>query len=131
MGLTLSLLPGTFTICRLDPEANIPDWAKPGGFISVTRTSDELSIVCTGVNVPEGVKADRGWRCFKVEGPLDLSLTGVLASLANPLAEARINIFALSTFDTDYLLVKEEKVSHAAEVLIRAGHRLSSAERSE
>ena len=126
MGLTLSLLPGTFTICRLDPEANIPEWAKAGGFISVTRTSDELSIVCTGANVPEDVKADRGWRCFKVEGPLDLSLTGVLTSLANPLAEARINIFALSTFDTDYLLVKEDNVSRAAEALIRSGHRLTS-----
>jgi len=126
MSLTLSLLPGTYMICRLDPEAIIPDWAKAGGFISITRTSDELSIVCAEANVPEGVKADRGWRCFKVEGPLDLSLTGVLASLANPLAEARINIFALSTFDTDYLLVKEDNVSRAAEVLIRSGHRLTS-----
>jgi hypothetical protein len=125
MSLTLSLLPGTFAICRLGPEAITPDWANAGGFISITRTSDELSIVCAGANVPEGVKSDRGWRCFKVEGPLDLSLTGVLASLANPLAEARINIFALSTFDTDYLLVKEDKVSRAAEVLIRSGHRLT------
>ena len=126
MSLTLSLLPGTFTICRLDLEAIIPDWAKAGGFFSITRTDDELSIVCAGAKVPEGVKADRGWRCFKVEGPLDLSLTGVLASLANPLAEARINIFALSTFDTDYLLVKEEKVTQAAEVLTRVGHRLTN-----
>ena len=126
MSLTLSLLPGTFTICRLDPEAIIPDWAKAGGFISITRTSDELSVVCPEANVPDGVRCDRGWRCFKVEGPLDLSLTGVLASLANPLAEARINIFALSTFDTDYLLVKQEKATQAAEVLTRAGHRLTS-----
>lgn len=126
MSLTLSLLPGIFTICRLDPEAIIPDWAKAGGFISITRTSDELSIVCAGAKVPEDVKSDRGWRCLKVEGPLDLSLTGVLASLVNPLAEARINIFALSTFDTDYLLVKEEKVTQAAEVLTRSGHRLTS-----
>jgi hypothetical protein len=122
----LSLLPGTFAICRLGPEAIIPDWANAGGFVSITRTSDELSIVCLEVNVPAGVKADRGWRCFKVEGPLDLSLTGVLASLANPLAEARINIFAISTFDTDYLLVKEDKVSRASEVLIRSGHRLTN-----
>jgi hypothetical protein len=126
MSLTLSLLPGTFTICRLDPEAIIPDWAKAGGFISITRTSDELSVVCPEANLPDGVRCDRGWRCFKVEGPLDLSLTGVLASLANPLAEARINIFALSTFDTDYLLVKQEKATQAAEVLTRAGHRLTS-----
>jgi len=126
MSLNLSLLPGTFAICRLGPEASIPDWAVSGKFSSITRTSDELSIVCAGVNVPEEVKADRGWCCFKVEGPLDLSLTGVLASLADPLAQARINIFALSTFDTDYLLVKEDKVSQAAEVLTRSGHRLTS-----
>jgi hypothetical protein len=126
MSLTLSLLPGTFTICRLDPEAIIPDWTKAGDFMSITRTGDELSIVCAGANVPEGVKSDRGWRCFKVEGPLDLSLTGVLASLANPLAEARINIFAVSTFDTDYLLVQEDKVSRASEVLILSGHRLTN-----
>jgi len=126
MSLNLSLLPGTFMICRLGAESIIPDWANAGGLTSITRTSDELSIVCAEANVPEGVKSDRGWRCFKVEGPLDLSLTGVLASLANPLAEARINIFALSTFDTDYLLVKEDKASRAAEVLIQSGHRLTS-----
>ena len=126
MSLTLSLLSGSFGICRLEPEATIPDWANAGDFMSITRTSDELSIVCAGANVPEGVKADCGWRCFKVEGPLDLSLTGVLASLVSPLAEARINIFAISTFDTDYLLVKEEKISRATEVLIRSGHRLTS-----
>ena len=126
MSLNLSLLPGTFMICRLGAESIIPDWANAGSLTSITRTCDELSIVCAEANVPEGVKADRGWRCLKVEGPLDLSLTGVLASLANPLAEARVNIFAISTFDTDYLLVKEEKISLAAEVLIRSGHRLTS-----
>jgi hypothetical protein len=125
MSLTLSLLPDAYAICRLEPEATIPAWAKAGGFISITRTRDELSIVCLEADVPKSVKADRGWRSFKVEGPLDLSLTGVLASLANPLAEARINIFAISTFDTDYLLVKEDKVSGAAEVLVRSGHRLA------
>jgi hypothetical protein len=125
MGQNLTLLPGKLMICRLDPEAAIPDWANHGVIRSITRTSDELSIVCSEADVPEDVKAERGWRSFKVEGPLDLSLTGVLASLAKPLAEARINIFALSTFDTDYLLVKEELVSKAAEVLIRSGHRIS------
>ena len=101
MSLNLSLLPGTFMICRLDAESIIPDWANAGSLTSITRTSDELSIVCAEANVPEGVRSDRGSRCFKVEGPLDLSLTGVLASLANPLAEARINIFSIFLFDTD------------------------------
>lgn len=126
MGLTLSVLPGTFMICRLDPKASLPDWASTGSFISITRTSDELSIVCPDMNVPESMKSDRGWRCLKVEGPLDLSLTGVLASLTGPLAEARINIFAISTYDTDFVLVKEEKFAQAEEVLLRAGHCLAS-----
>jgi len=125
MSLTLSILPGTFMICRLEPKAVIPDWASAGSFISVTRTGDELSIVCSDANVSEGLKSDRGWSCFKVEGPIDLSLTGVLASLTSPLAEARINIFAISTYDTDYLLVKKEKRTRAEEVLIRSGHRLA------
>lgn len=125
MDLTLSVLPGTFMICRLEPEAVNPAWAGAGPFISITRTEDELSIVCAETSVPEGVKSDRGWRCFKVEGPLDLSLTGVLASLTRPLAEARINIFAISTYDTDYLLVKEEKLARAKEVFIQSGCRLA------
>ena len=124
MSLTLSLLPGIFMICRLNPEAEVPAWVSSGGFISITRTDDELSIVCAEAAVPEGVRVDRGWRSFKVEGPLDLSLTGVLASLAGPLAEVKINIFAISTYDTDYLLVKEDRLSRASEVLIRSGHRL-------
>lgn len=124
MNLTLSVLPGRYAICRLGPDEPIPDWAGAGDFISITRTGDELSIVCAEISVPQGMKSDGDWRCLKAEGPLDLSLTGVLASLANPLAEARINIFAVSTFDTDYLLVKEEFLSRAAEVLVRAGHRL-------
>jgi uncharacterized protein len=125
MGQNLTLLRGRLMICRLGPEAAVPAWAGRGVFHSITRTSDELSIVCAEAKVPDEVKAERGWRSFKVEGPLDLSLTGILASLAGPLAEARINIFAVSTFDTDYLLVKEDLVSKAAEVLIRAGHRVS------
>jgi hypothetical protein len=124
MNLTLSVLPGRYAICRLSSEALIPDWAGPDDFLSITRTTDELSIVCSETTVPEGAKCDRGWRCLKVEGPLDLSLTGVLASLANPLAEARINIFAISTFDTDYLLVKEENLPRATEVLNQSGHRI-------
>ena len=124
MHLSLSVLPGTLAICRLGPDDPVPDWAQAGDLISITRTSDELSVVCTEAAVPDNVKSDRGWRCLKVEGPLDLSLTGVLASLANPLAGARINIFAISTFDTDYLLVKAENLGCATEVLIQSGHRV-------
>jgi uncharacterized protein len=123
MNLTLSLLAGTFMICRLEPEAVVPEWASAGPFISITRTEDEVSVVCAEANAPKGVKSEHGWRCLKVAGPLDLSLTGVLASLTRPLAEARINIFAISTYDTDYLLVKEEKLARAKEALIQSGCR--------
>ncbi len=124
MALILSLLPVKLAICRLGPDPEAPSWASGNCFLSITRTEDELSVVCAEAGVPEEVKSNRGWRCFKVAGPLDLALTGVLASLTNPLAQARINIFAISTYDTDYLLVKEENLVHAAEVLTRAGHRV-------
>ncbi len=123
--LTLTVLPEAFAICRLD-RAAVPLWAAANDFISITQTRDELSIVCVEKFVPSDVKADRDWRALKVEGPLDLALTGVLASLANPLAEARINIFAISTFDTDYLLVKGYNLTRACEVLRQAGHRVET-----
>jgi hypothetical protein len=126
MNLTLSVLPSTFAICRLTPESPFPSWAQAGGFLSLTRTDDELSIVCAQAAVPEDVKSDRGWSCLKLEGPLDLSLTGVLSSLLAPLAEARIGIFAVSTFDTDYLLVKTENLARSMEVLIQAGHNVKA-----
>ena len=119
--LTLSILPDTYTICRLDRDA-VPLWAAANDFISITRTTDELSIVCRDRNVPDNATCDRGWRVFKVEGPLDLSLTGVLASLAGPLAEAQINLFVVSTYDTDYLLVKEANLMRAVDVLRQASH---------
>jgi hypothetical protein len=120
--LTLSLLPDTLAICRLTPVAPIPDWALTGGFLSVTRTADELSVVCPQSNVPPGIQCDRDWRCLKVEGPLDLSLIGILASLTAPLARAEIGIFALSTYDTDYVLVKEKRLEEAVLVLSREGY---------
>jgi hypothetical protein len=128
MDLTLSLLPEKLAICRLAPEADEPGWAAAGTFLSVTRTQDELSIVCAEDGLPEGVRADRGWRCLRVEGPLDLTLTGVLAALVNPLAEARVNIFAVSTYDTDYLLVKEENLARSIDVLRRSGYRVDAVE---
>jgi uncharacterized protein len=120
--LTLAVLPEPLAICRLSVDEAVPDWAMLGEFVSITHTGDELSIVCAEENVPSDVKADRGWRALKVEGPLDLALMGVLASLANPLAEAKINIFAISTFDTDYLLVKGYYLDRACETLRQVGH---------
>jgi hypothetical protein len=120
----LTILPQIFSICRLGKDAPIPDWALSSGFFSITRTDEELSVVCPQARVPEGVKRDPGWRCLKVEGPLDLSATGVLASLANPLAEEGISIFAVSTYGTDYLLVKEGTLEKAVTVLSENGHQI-------
>ncbi len=123
MNLTLTLLPQTFAVCRLDPAEPVPSWAVSGDLFSVTRTPAELSVVCPQASVPEGVQAETDWRCIAVAGPLDFSLTGILASLAEPLAAAGIAIFALSTYETDYLLVKSRQIAYAVEVLSQAGHR--------
>lgn len=121
MPLTLSVLPGTYAICRLDAGTTIPAWALHGDFVSLTCTEDELSVVCAETAVPDGVQCERGWRCLKVEGPLDFALTGILASLAGPLAAAEISLFAISTYDTDYLLVKAGQLAEALAVLAAAG----------
>ena len=130
--LTLAVQPTTLAICRLDRTAAAPAWVggdiAGGRFVSLTRTADELSIVCDELSVPPGVKADRGWRALKIAGPLDLALTGVLASIAQPLAEAQINLFVISTFDTDYVLVKAEKLDRALGALRRAGHTITYTE---
>jgi len=117
-GLTLSILPDRFAVCRLDSNYPIPLWVlKSKEFFSITRTDEELSIVCFEDSVPYDVKAEKGWRAFKVEGPLDFSLSGILSSLINPLARKEISIFAISTYDTDYILVKEEQLAEAKDVL--------------
>ena len=120
--LELTLLPERFAISRLAADAPVPEWATQGPFFSVTRTGDELSVVTELSRVPVGVHSQPGWRVLKVHGPFDLSEIGVLASLAAPLAEAKISLFAVSTFDTDYLLVASEALRAAIAALERAGH---------
>ena len=118
--LTLSLLPETLAVVRLPAGTAVPgwvDWSDP--FVTVSRTRDELSVACAEARVPADAKAERGWRAFKVEGPLDFALTGILARLAVPLAEAGISIFAISTYDTDYLLVRAAEMEAATAVLQR------------
>jgi uncharacterized protein len=118
---TLALLDGRYAVCQLASGSPVPAWAA-GTFVSVTRTPSELSIVCEETAVPTEVKCERGWRVFEVAGPLEFSLTGVLSGIAGPLAAAGVSIFAVSTFDTDYVLVKEENLTPAVEALNRAGH---------
>jgi hypothetical protein len=120
--LELSLLPERFAISRLAADSPIPDWATQGPFYSLTRTGDELSIVTELSRVPVGIQSQLEWRALKVHGPFVLSEIGVLAALATPLAEAKISLFAISTFDTDYLLVASETLPAAIAALERTGH---------
>jgi hypothetical protein len=119
--LTLRVLPGVLAVCRLPPDAALPGRALSGRFVSVTRTAEELSVVCAEEVVPADGQCEGGWRALQVAGPLDFALTGILAALATPLAAAGISIFALSTYDTDYVLVKERTLAEAIAVLRRAG----------
>jgi len=122
MRLQLSVLPETLTICRLAPDADLPAWATRGGFSSVTRTPEELSIVVAKDRVPAGIRAEGAWRALKAAGPIPLSALGILASLAEPLGRAGVTLFAISTFDTDYLLVCADRLEAARAALSDAGH---------
>ncbi len=124
---TLDLLPEIFAVVQLESGAALPDWATTGELYSVTRTQDELSIVCPQASIPEGVTAQKNFRCLKVQGPLAFSEVGVLASLSTILAKAQISIFVLSTFDTDYLLVASTDLSSAISALTAAGHEIAAA----
>ncbi len=124
MSLALDVLPGRLAICRLAPDALPADWMWSGPIASVTRTDAEISVVCDEKTVPEGVRAETGWRALRVRGPLVFDLTGVLASLTAPLAAAGVPIFSLSTFDTDVVLVREDDLDGATTALREAGHTL-------
>jgi hypothetical protein len=120
----LTLLPERFAVSQLAADAPIPEWATQGSFFSVTRTRDELSVVCEHSRVPAGVRSQPGWSVLKVHGPFDLTETGVLSSLASPLAGAKLSLFTISTFDTDYLLIASETLSAAIGALEGAGHKI-------
>lgn len=120
--LQLLVLSDLYAICRLDKDAPISAWASSGNTFSITRTADELSIVCPQGIVPDGVRCDRGWRCLRVAGTMDFSMIGVVASLVTPLTDAGISVFVVSTFDTDYVLVKEVELKKALAALRAAGH---------
>jgi hypothetical protein len=122
--LRFSRIPGQFAVCRLPANAPVPDWAWRGPFTSVTRTADELSIVCLADNLPAEVESKRQWICFTLEGPFAFSEVGILASFIDPLAQSGVPIFAISTFDTDYLLVNEEHAEISLAALKDAGHEL-------
>ena len=124
--LTMKLLEGKYGVCRLDKNALFPEWANSSDFFSITRTMDELSIVCLQDNIPGEVKCERDWRILKVDGPLDFSLVGILASISTILAKAGISIFAVSTFDTDYILVKNKDIDSAVQALGDEGYEVKT-----
>ena len=120
--LHLIVIPILLSVVRLDVSSSIPEWSLKGDkFFSITRTSEELSIVCSEdlvpKDLPKNAKVENGWSCLKIAGPLDFSLIGTLASLATPLANAKISIFVMSTYDTDYILVKKENLEKALQIL--------------
>ena len=118
----LKVLDGRMAVCRLEPSSGVPGWATATGLFSVTRTADELSVVCPEGDVPSGVEREGGWRVLRLEGPFEFSAVGILASVVAPLAEAGVSIFALSTYDTDYVLVKEGQLDLAVSALRGRGY---------
>jgi len=123
-GLTLSVLPNTCAICRLDRRDPIPTWASRSPFFSITRTADELTTVCLESDVPEDVQADKGWKVLKVLDSESMSQVGVIRSLCSPLAEAGISLHAVSTCDAKYLILREKRLQQALSVLIGRGNQI-------
>ncbi len=119
--MDLELLPAELAICRLGATEPMPKWAR-GALVAFVRTGEELSVVCDSASMPDGLDCSRGWRAIRVAGTMDLSLTGVLARLLVPLGDAEVPIFAVSSFDTDYVLVPASRLEQARETLTSAGH---------
>lgn len=122
MPLVIQLLPGEFAIARLPAAAAIPDWVQSNVFSAATRTAHELSILCPAAQIPPEVKHEAGWRLFKLRGPFAFTETGILSSVLDPLAFSGISILAQSTFDTDYVFVKQVQVDDAIRTLRHANH---------
>ncbi len=120
-GQRFRALPGLYAVCRLAPDSAVPAWAA-GPFVNITFTDDELAIICPAERVPATVRAERDWRVLKLVGPFPFTATGVLASLAMPLARSGISLLSIATYDTDYFLVKSEMFEDAVAVLVAAGH---------
>jgi hypothetical protein len=132
--MELEILPGRYAVCRLQPDAVQPIWARsPAGteLLSVTWSEAELSVVSPEERVPSGVPAERGFTCLRVRGRLDFSMTGVLASLTGPLSGAAVPVFAISTHDTDYLLLRADDIERGIGALTAVGHTVALASADE
>jgi hypothetical protein len=120
--LSLKILPERMAVCRFDPAAALPDWIAEVGFYSITRTEEELTIVCPETHLTPGIGSEAGWRCFQVRGLQDFSEIGIIFSLTRPLAANGIPVFVISTFNTDYLMVKDNDLAKAVDALSAEGH---------
>lgn len=123
-GLTLKLLDETYGVCSLEKDSEISPWIVEGNFLSITKTDEELSIVCEEKNISEGIKYEGGWKILKIEGKLDFALVGILAKISNIMAENNISIFAISTYDTDYILIKLNNINKAVELLKKENYNI-------
>lgn len=123
--LTFELLPHRYAVCQLKPAAPLPQWALQGEFYAITRSVEELSVVTAEANLPAAVDAERDWRILKIAAVLDFSMVGVLAAISGLLAAEAISIFVISTYNTDYLLVKQALLAKTVAVLRRAGHEVN------
>jgi len=123
VNLVLSVLSETFTIHKLSPDVSIPEEILKSNYYSVSKTENELSVVCSELIEIQSLQSSKGWKCIKVKGPLDFNLTGILASISDILAQANISIFAISTFDTDYILVRSQDLSSARTKLRKADYK--------
>jgi uncharacterized protein len=126
----LILLHDQMAVCQLPPNSSIPEWVVKSSFWSITRTSMELSLVVSQEMVPANLPCEPGWRAFCFSGPLAFNQIGILARAVVPLAEAQVSVFVLSTYDTDYLMVKENQLSTALVALKSAGYRLNEETKS-
>ena len=115
--MTLTLYPEDYAVCQLAASAAVPDWANDGRFNSISKTEDELSIVCESTLIKGDIRAEKGWRTFKLHGPFAFDELGIIASLTTPLAKAGVGVFVISTFNTDYLMVKAAQLQETLMVL--------------
>jgi len=124
--LTLAVLPERFAVCRFGPSEDLPAWATRAPVFSVTRTRDELSIVCPEENIPADTRSAKGWRALRLVGTFDFAMTGILVSVVGPLARVGVSIFSFSTYDTDYVMVREDQLEKARKALTDRGHTIES-----
>ena len=124
--LSLKILPERMAVCRFDASEPLPKWLDVSDFYSVTRTRDELTVVCREDSVVPGTVGENGWRCIGVQGVLDFSEIGIIFTITQPLAKNGVSVFVISTYDTDYFLVKEKELPKTIDALTAAGHRIDT-----